>query len=135
MNAFLRRISAAYSGGTLGALLGSLALWFAARQGYLASINVNISPALTLDWLYPRLILGGLWGFIFLLPLTITHPIQRGVFFSLAPSALQLFIIYPYHTSHGMLGMGLGAWTPAVVIAVNLVWGLCAALWYKMAGE
>ena len=36
------------------------------RTGVTALFGVAIAPTLTPTWLYPRIVWGGLWGFLFL---------------------------------------------------------------------
>ena len=47
--------------------------------------------------------------------------------FSLGPSLVQLFVVFPVKTEQGVLGLGLGALTPVFVLLFNAVWGLTAA--------
>jgi len=46
-----------------------VAVWAAGTYHLTARLGVGIAPALTPNWLYPRLVWGGLWGFLFMLPL------------------------------------------------------------------
>jgi hypothetical protein len=59
----------------------------------------------------------------------------RGIVLSLAPSAFQLLYVFPHETDRGVLGLGLGALTPALVLAANAVWGLSAAWLLRMTGR
>jgi hypothetical protein len=56
----------------------------------------------------------------------------RGLVFSLAPTIVQLFVVFPEKTAAGVMGLGLGALTPLVVLAANAIWGLVAAGWYRL---
>ena len=69
MRQFLDRAAVSFAAGAFGALINSPGVWAAGAYGLTASIGVAIAPALTAGWLYPRLVWGGLWGFLFLLPL------------------------------------------------------------------
>lgn len=126
----LRRLSLAYMAGFVGALVASLALWAAGRYGLTAKLHVAIAPALGLYWLYPRLVVGGLWGTQLLLPVT-RRPFVLGLLISLAPTLLMLLWIFPYRSGQGWLGLELGLLTPAVVWAANLVWAWTAVLWSR----
>ncbi len=70
---------------------------------------------------------GGLWGLLYFL--TIGTPRQRcrwvrkGLWFSLIPSLVALFYLYPYVYHRGIAGLNLGLLTPLVIILSNLVWG------------
>ena len=59
----------AFSAGALGGLANSLFIWILGVAGVTAALGVAIAPELTAGWLYPRLVWGGLWGALFLLPL------------------------------------------------------------------
>jgi hypothetical protein len=86
-------------------------------------------------WLHPRLVWGGLWGLLFLLPLAAQRWVAQGLALSLFPSLVQLFVIFPHRTSAGTLGTGLGALTPLVVLAANAVWGVAASGWLRATGR
>lgn len=127
----LRRLSLAFSAGCLGGLVNSLAAWAAGAFGITAALGVAIAPALTPAWLYPRIVWGGLWGFLFLIPVPRASWPLRGLVMSLGPSAAMLLVVFPAKTAAGPLGLGLGALTPAFVLAFNAVWGLAAAWAYR----
>ena len=134
MRHFLDRAAVSFAAGAFGALVNSVAVWAAGAYGLTARLGVAVAPALTASWLYPRLVWGGLWGFLFLLPLRGSWWL-RGLVVSLAPSAFQLLWVFPQMTAHGLFGLRLGALTPAVVLAANAVWGLAAAWLLRMTGR
>ncbi len=119
----------------MGALANSLALWAAGTSGLSEALGVRIAPSLAAGWLYPRIAWGGLWGLLFLLPLASQRWLAQGLALSLFPSLFQLFVVFPYRTSAGTLGTGLGTLTPVVVVAVNAVWGLVASAWLRATGR
>ena len=134
------RLSLAFAAGSLGGLANSLIVWGAGKAGLTAALGVSIVPQFTPDWLYPRLVWGGLWGFLFLLPwpgrnflpwFRRNRALFRGLTYSLLPSAVQLFYVFPIRADHGMLGVSLGALTPLLVLAFNAVWGVVAVWWWQ----
>jgi len=131
-NGIWRRATLAFSAGALGGLANSLALWIFGVLGITHAIGVAVAPKLTAPWLYPRIVWGGIWGFLFLLPILRRAWWVRGLVFGLGPSLAQLLIVFPVKTDQGLLGLGLGAATPLVVLLVNSVWGLVAAWWFAM---
>ena len=135
MEVFLRRISTIFSAGALGGLVSSVTLWALGRFGITAMIGVNMAPKLVPMWLYPRIVWGGLWGALFLIPLFKHSPLKRGVILSLGPTVLQLFILFPHKAYKGYLGLELGGMTPVLMIVLNAVWGIAAAYWLSMIGE
>ena len=133
MNLMMRNLSLVFVAGCWGALWNSLAVWLFGLLGIAAALGVHIAPALTPAFLYPRLVWGGLWGFLFLIPLGRRSFPARGFFFSLAPTLVQLFLVFPVMAHKGVLGLQLGYLTPVMVVFYNAVWGLGAGLWLKWA--
>lgn len=127
------RLSTTYASGTVGAIVNSLAVWLFGMLGITALLSVKIAPALTVAWLYPRLVWGGLWAFLFLIPVWKDRWILRGLLWSLAPTAAQLCYLFPFVAHKGMLGLGLGALTPAFVAFFNAIWGVVASWWLSAA--
>ncbi len=123
----LSRAMLAFAAGCGGALVNSLAAWLFGLLGITAALGVAIAPALTPEWLYPRLVWGGLWGFLFLLPLLRGRPWPAGLLFGLGPALVQLLVVFPVKTEAGILGLGLGALTPLFVLLLAAIWGLATA--------
>lgn len=128
MNGLLRKISLCFAAGCVGGLVNSLVVWLAGFAGLTATIGVSIAPALTAGWLYPRLVWGGLWGQLFLLPILKGSPIRRGLLLSLGPTLAQLFIVFPLVASKSLFGLQLGPLTPLLVTLFNAVWGVATSL-------
>ncbi|UCG39575.1 MAG: hypothetical protein JSV00_04965 [bacterium] len=135
MSAFLRRLSVLFAAGAVGGLVNSLSLWILGKLGVTTSLGVKLAPALTPPWLYPRLVWGGIWGALFLIPLFRRSPFKRGLLYSLGPTAVQLFVVFPYKAQKGTFGLDLGALTPLFVIVLNAIWGIAAAYWLGIIGE
>ena len=134
MRQILDRAAMSFAAGAYGALVNSVALWAAGAYRLTARLGVAIAPALTANWLYPRIVWGGLWGLLFLLPLQGRWWL-RGILLSLAPSAFQLLHVFPHEAGQGMFGLRLGALTPALVLATNALWGLAAAWLLRTTGR
>lgn len=128
----MRKISLCFAAGVFGGLLNSLALWGAGEMGLTAQMAVKMKPVLTMAWLYPRLVWGGIWGLLFVLPMGGNSIFMRGLIFSLGPSLAQLFYFFP-QTPHGVAGLGLGNLTPVLVVAMNAIWGWAAAIWLSIS--
>lgn len=122
-----------FGAGTFGALISSLVVWQFGQQGINQALDVAIAPSLTTYWLYPRLVWGGLWGLLFLLPLAKGSIYARGLVLSLIPTLIQLFFIFPYHEHYGVAGLELGVLTPLLVLFFNMVWGLATAIAVKLS--
>jgi hypothetical protein len=126
----IRRISGAFTGGAIGGLIDSVNIWAMGRIGISDFLGVGMKPDFTAPWLYQRMVWGGLWMLLLLLPLWQKKTAMRGMLFSLLPSAMMLFMVLP-SMGKGMLGLGFGALTPAVVIGLNVIYGIVAAYWYR----
>lgn len=122
-----------FAAGALGALVSALAMWLAGRYGLPQSMGVRWAPALSADWLYPRIVWGGLWGFLFLLPLFGSRWLLKSAVLALIVSLIQLFVIFPYTTSYGVAGLELGMLMPVLVYILAFVWALVAAISLRLA--
>ncbi len=122
-----------FAAGCAGALANSLAVWWFGQMGIAASAGVSIAPALTPGWLYPRIVWGGLWGLLFVLPMLQSRLLTKGLLLSLFPTAVQLFVVFPLKAHKGVAGIELGLLTPAFVLFYNAVWGVVTALTIKLA--
>jgi hypothetical protein len=126
----IRKISGAFTGGAIGALVDSVNIVLLGKYGITALLGVSMKPEFTAPWLYPRMVWGGIWMLLLLLPLWEKRTVLRGCLFSLLPSAMMLFMVLP-GMGIGMLGLGFGTLTPVVVIVLNFIYGIVAAYWYK----
>lgn len=124
----MKRLLCYFGAGSLGALINSLAVWLCGDYGITSFFGVSISPAFTPGWLYPRIVWGGLWGFLFILPVFNSKPFSKGTLMSLFPTIVQLFIVFPYYAKKGVAGIALGALTPVFVFVFNWVWGVVTSL-------
>ena len=98
-----RKLSIVFAAGCLGGLLNSLAVWWFGAVGVTSALAVKIAPQLTAPWLYPRMVWGGIWGALFLLPLLRTRICMRGLLYSLGPTLVQLFIVFPLKAHKGVM--------------------------------
>jgi hypothetical protein len=135
MKKLAKRLTVIFAAGCLGGLANSLAVWLFGTYGVTKSLGVRIAPDLSPVWLYPRLVWGGIWGLLFLLPVFPNSVLKRGLLLSLGPTIIQLFVVFPYKADQGMMGMGLGALTPLLVFVFNAIWGITVAIWLRFVGE
>ena len=129
----MKKLLILFAAGSLGALVNSLVIWQFGEHGITHSFGVSIAPALTANWLYPRIVWGGLWGLLFVLPILNATPLLKGSVLSLFPTAIQLFVVFPMMAHQGVAGLALGLYTPLFVIFFNWVWGIVTALSIKYA--
>lgn len=126
----IRKLSGAFTGGAIGGLVDSINIWVLSSIGITSLLGVSMKPEFTAPWLYQRMVWGGLWMLLLLLPLWENRTVLRGCIFSLLPSAMMLLMVFP-GMGKGVLGLGFGTLTPVVVICLNLIYGIVAAFWYK----
>ena len=129
----MRKLMICFAAGCAGALINSLAVWVFGKYGIMDFFSVAMTPKLTPEWIYPRIVWGGLWGFLFLLPIWNAQPLAKGAFLSIFPTIGQLLVVFPIQAKKGYLGIELGLLTPIFVIILNLIWGWVAAFSIKYA--
>ena len=129
----MKKVLIFFAAGCLGALANCLVVWLFGDLGITKLLGVSISPPLTAGWLYPRIVWGGIWGLLFILPLLQSKPLLKGSILSLFPTAIQLFVVFPLKAHKGVAGLELGLYTPLFVIFFNWVWGAVTALTIKLA--
>ncbi|WP_444928164.1 hypothetical protein [Microbulbifer sp. TRSA002] len=122
-----------FAAGSLGALANSIAVWLFGQLGINAAFGVSIAPPLSPEWLYPRIVWGGLWGLLFILPFWSSKLLLKGALLSFFPSAFQLFVVFPVMAGKGVAGFELGVLTPVLVLFFNWIWGVVTALTIKAA--
>jgi len=129
----MRKWLLVFAAGSLGALVSALAMWLAGRYGLTQALGVRWAPALSAHWLYPRIVWGGLWGFLFLLPLFGSRWLLKSLVLALVVTLIKLFVIFPYSTSYGVAGLELGLLMPLVVYVFTFIWALTTAISLRLA--
>ncbi|ABM02366.1 conserved hypothetical protein [Psychromonas ingrahamii 37] len=129
----MKKLLLFFAAGCLGALGNSITVWQFGQLGITSTWGVSIDPSFSPAWLYPRIVWGGLWGFLFILPILQSRLLLKGTILSLFPTAVMLFIVFPYQANKGIAGIELGLMTPVFVIFFNWVWGIITAITIKYA--
>jgi hypothetical protein len=131
MDLSVKNLSLVFAAGLFGGLINCLLEWLLGWLGIPHTLKVQYAPPLTTATLYSKLVWGGIWGLLFLIPLgRVSFPV-RGLLFSLVPSVMQLFLVFPLKAHKGLLGLQLGALTPLVVLINAALWGIPAGLWLQ----
>lgn len=135
----LRKFAFAFASGCIGALAYGIFLWLLAGLGIAGALGVTLDVPADLDgmvqWLYSRIVWGGIWGFLFVAPILPEEWLKRGFLISLAPALAMLFIFLPWHSPAGFLGLNAGLLTPVILLAAHAVWGVVAAACYEEFSE
>ena len=129
----MKKVTIYFAAGCLGALANSIAVWLFGYLGITSSFGVSIAPSISPNWLYPRIVWGGIWGLLFILPMLKSKLLLKGAVLSLFPTAVQLFVVFPFKAHKGIAGLDLGLFTPLFVLFFNWVWGFAAALTIKLS--
>lgn len=129
----MKRLLIYFAAGSLGALANSIAVWLFGSFGITKLFGVSIAPTLTPDWLYPRIVWGGIWGLFFVLPMFQSRLLLKGALLSLLPTVVQLLVVFPLKADKGIAGLDLGLSTPLFVIFFNWIWGVVTALAIRLA--
>ena len=135
MNNLAKKLSFVFAAGSVGGLVNSVVVWIFGAIGITSALGVKIAPSLSASWLYPRLVWGGIWGLLFLFPLMKKRYLYRGLIFSVGPTVVQLFIVFPIKANQGIMGFDLGLLTPLLVFIFNAIWGLATAIWLRWANK
>lgn len=123
----LNRVGVAFAAGSAGGLATVITLWLFGVLGISAALAVALAPPLTPPLIYSMMVWGGIFGFLFLLPLMPGSVWLRGFIFGLAPTMVQCLIVFPVKMDAGIMGFGLGQLTPLLVLLFNTVWGVVTA--------
>lgn len=129
-----KNLSLIFAAGSLGGLLKALAVWLCGVSGFSALLGSQLAPALTPLMIYQHMVWGGLWAFLFLLPVKGLSYSSLGVIYSLPQTLVSLLVMMP-RLGRGMLGLGLGHMTPVLILFMGFVWGIGTAIWLKWSRE
>ena len=125
-----------FTAGLLGAVVSSLFLWSCNEWGVTTMLGVNMVQTLKLAELYPKMMVGGLWGLVYFFTVGVPRHrrywVRKGLYFSLIPSLFALFYLYPNIYHQGMAGLDLGMFAPLLIVVINLVWGLFTGFFTRL---
>ncbi len=128
------QLSSAFAAGVVGALVLCGAAWLMVKMQIFSLLHCSISLPIGREWIYSRLVWGGLFGLFFVLPIWTGKTAKRGLLFGLLPALFQLFVVFPLLLHKQVMGLNFGYTTPLFVVALNLLWGLATAGWLAMLG-
>jgi hypothetical protein len=127
------QLSLSFAAGAAGAIVNMCAAWLFDRMGLFHLLGCDISISANKQWIYSRLVWGGIFGLFLVLPVMENSILKRGLILGLLPAAFQLFVVFPVFLNQRIMGLNHGATTPLFVIALNLLWGVAACLWKSFA--
>jgi hypothetical protein len=129
----MKKLLVFFAAGCAGGLGFAVAVWFSGDVGFTSALGVSYHHSLTPGWLYSRIVWGGIWGILFLLPLPRSSLILKGLILSLLPTAFQLLVVFPLFTGNGIGGLNLGILTPLAILLFNCIWGIVTAVTIQLS--
>lgn len=134
MNSSPKNLSLIFAAGACGGLVKAMTSWLCGALGINALLGVKFAPPLTAFWIYQHVVWGGLWAFLFLLPIRGWSYYSLGVFYSVGQTLVALLVLFP-KMQRGLLGLKLGYLTPVLILFFGIVWGMATGIWLKWAKE
>lgn len=131
MAAIIRKIVLALIAGGLGGLTNSLAVWLCGFSGLTPALGFEMTPALTLSWLLPRIPPSAVWGLVFLIPFWKERPFARGTVLGGLLWLSMMFLVFPFKMNAGWFGLGLGIGAPPWVFVFTTIWGVTGTMFLQ----
>jgi len=130
----LRNLSVAFAAGCAGGAAGAVLLWLVAEALLRRETGFAITVKVTPGWMSHFVLLGGLWGFLQLIPIPKTSLWKRGLILAALPIVAMLteFALLP-KTGGYFFPLVLAKTKPWTEIGALLVWGQVSSLWFAKA--
>lgn len=133
----LKKLGLTFAAGCLGGVMASALNTAFGLINFPASLGVAYAQTANIETLYADLFWGGIWGFLFLIPILASTWILKGVILSLIPTLAQILVIFPLKAGTALFNVDISTLTPLYVLLLNLIWGLVTAgfLYYTKGDE
>lgn len=130
MQQWLRQLALCFAAGSAGGFAKGALVWCLAHSAATAGFGLHLAAAQQPAGLYARIVWGGLYAFLFALPVARSSWLFSGLLWGAIVSALQL-IALPL-LLHGMPHL---AFMPVVAaLVLNCAWGLVTAALLRLIG-
>jgi hypothetical protein len=126
MAAIFRQLTLAFGAGAFGSIILALVAFVLARLGVPQGIGASSPPA-DLPFFYRLLVWGGIWGFLFVLPVLMRAWWLKGIVIGLLATAALIFFFSP--ALQGAPAAQIG-----YIIVLNSIWGIAAGAWWAVVG-
>ncbi|WP_444895575.1 hypothetical protein [Microbulbifer sp. SSSA005] len=133
MRDIVRNLSICFAVGCFGGLCYAVGLWAMGRYGFTQFLGVDLAPSLSNAYLYQRVVWGGVFGLLLLLPLRNAWLI-RGFLLSLVPAGLMLLYLLPQR-GYDYGALVLGQMTPLVIVLACAIGGIGASALLRLQGK
>jgi hypothetical protein len=134
MKNLLRNLSVAFAAGCAGGIVGAVLLWTVAETLLKQQTGYDLTVKVSTGWVAHFTLLGGLWGFLQLLPIFKNALWKRGLVLSVIPIVAMLteFALLP-KTEGYFFPMVIAKTKPWTEIGALLVWGQISTFWFAKA--
>ncbi len=124
MSSVPRAVALCFAAGAAAGFIKCVAAWLALRYGVAAQLGAHVVGSLSPAVMHPRIVIGGLWGLLFLLPMARGSVLVSGLLWGVVVAAVEL-VLFPLIAGRtpALLNM-----TVLFALLLWLVWGLVAAL-------
>lgn len=119
-----RNLTLAFGCGAFGVLVIFAVLFVVTKAGLGTTLGLPSVPQKMPEFLYSRLVWGGIWGFLLVLPFLTPRWVLRGIVIGLLASAASIFYFHPA-LQKAQIGLIIA------ILVFNLIWGVAAAGWYR----
>ena len=134
MKILLRNLSVAFAAGSAGGAVGAVFLWFVAEAILQRNTIWASTVKVSMVWIAHFVLIGGLWGFLQLIPFNIKNPWKRGLVIALIPIGALLLELALLPKTEGFFFPRVIARTrPWTEIGALLVWGQISTWWFVKA--
>jgi hypothetical protein len=123
----LKKLGLTFAGGCLGGVTATALNIAFGLISFPSSVGIAYHQDANIANLYAGILLGGVWGFIFLIPILNNSWILKGVILSLIPTLTQLLVVLPLKEGSPLFNVDFTKLTPIYVLFLNLIWGLVTA--------
>src|SRR5262249_49041017 len=120
--AILRQLTLGFGAGAFGACILSLVIFVLGRFGLPERFGVAMPP-FDLPAFYRVVVWGGIWGFLFVVPVMSRLWWLKGIIIGLIATAAAAFFFSPE------LGRG-PAMLLVYAVVINAIWGVAAGFWF-----
>ena len=133
---FFGRVSKVFAAGAFAGLVQSVVLWLLGLAGLFGLLVGEFDFPINLGHFSQRMVVSGVWAFLFLVPLLRTAPHwRRGLWIGLLRALFTLLLTNPFVDQVGFLGLNFGWAWPLIVLFSNLLWGFLAGYWLDKTAE
>lgn len=123
--AFFRLLTLGFGAGAFGACILSLLALVLSRLGVPEQLGIALPPRPMPAALYETIVWGGIWGFLFVVPVLNRLGWFKGIIIGLLASAALATYFKPEIGRGPVILLGY-------VVVLNAIWGIAAGVWWML---